>query len=47
MTITCNFFSVTNRDVTVVRGTASPLKTVQLSGLTYEQAVIILQPFLL
>ncbi|MBL4702640.1 MAG: DUF167 domain-containing protein [Phycisphaeraceae bacterium] len=40
-------FSVTNRDVTVVRGTANPFKTVQLSGLTYEQAVVILQSILL
>ena len=40
-------FSVANRDVTVVKGTANPLKTVQLSGLTYDQAVVILQSILL
>ena len=40
-------FSVAPRDVTVVKGATNPLKTVQFSGLTYDQAVVILHSILL
>lgn len=36
-------FSLTKRDVTVVRGTTNPLKTVQLTGLSVEKALAVLQ----
>ena len=36
-------FSLPKRDVTVVRGTTNPLKTVQLEGLSVEKALAVLQ----
>jgi uncharacterized protein (TIGR00251 family) len=39
-------FSLPPRDVSVVKGTTNPLKTVQLSGLSVEKALVVLQSIL-